>query len=406
MLFDLNRFLIAVSTALDYVEMGVLGASYNHTRRVAYVSLMMGRRLGLTDEERFDLVSLAILHDNGLCEEVLFSKIEFGKMDRLQRMEGFKEHCVIGEDSVRQYPFLTHPQNIVKYHHENWDGSGFFGLIEDEIPQPAQIVALADYVDNRFHFEEPELSHRREINAFIVENRDKRFSSDMVSCYLDVSGHTSCWLDLQSPQLERVLPENTPVFRNDIPLPDILELTRVFSRIIDAKSKFTARHSTGLIEKAMRMTQYYGFNDERSYLFAIAASLHDIGKLAIPNSIIEQRSSLTEDQFEVMKAHTYYTRAILRQIEGFEYITEWASNHHEKLNGMGYPYGFAAERLGFEDRLMTCLDIYQALTEKRPYREAASHEAVMEVLNRLAQNGYIDADIVADLDEVFSRSVI
>ena len=401
MRFDLNKFLIAVSMALDFVEMDILGATANHTRRVAYISLKMGRRLGLSDEQLFDLVSLAVLHDNGLCEEVLFSKIEPEKLDRLQRMEGYKEHCVIGEHNIAEYPFLTGAVNVVKYHHENWDGSGFFHLMGHEIPLMAQIVALADYVDNRFHFEVPQLTHRRTINGYIRENRDKRFSAQMVDCYLDVSQTPSFWLDLRSPFLEKVLPQETPTLYRDMSLRQILNISRVFGRIIDAKSKFTARHSSGLIEKAEVMARHYGFNEAKREMFAIAASLHDIGKLAIPNSILDKRDQLDANQFEQMKAHTYYTRVMLQQIEGFEEITEWASNHHEKLNGKGYPYGFSAERLCFESRLMACLDIYQALTEQRPYRDPSPHDEVIVTMRKLAQGHYIDGDIVQALDEVF-----
>ena len=401
MLFDLNRFLFAVSTALDFVEMDILGATANHTRRVAYISLMMGKRLRMTDEELFDLVSLAILHDNGLCEEVLFSKIDREKLDRLSRMEGYKEHCLIGENNIAEYPFRTQPHDIVKYHHENWNGTGFFKMMEDEIPLMAQIIALADYVDNRFHFEVPALEHRRSITQYIQDNRGKRFSYDMVECFMEVSGRASFWFDLRSPFVEKVLPRETPSFVVEMTPAEILGITRVFSRIIDSKSKFTARHSTGLIDKADRMARHYAFDEDKRNKFAIAASLHDIGKLAVPNSIIDKRGQLDIDQYEIMKSHTYLTRAVLEQIPGFEEITEWAANHHEKLNGAGYPYGFKGERLDFESRLMTCLDIYQALTEQRPYRDASHHDAVMSILRRLGEGGYIDADIVEDIGVVF-----
>ena len=402
MKFNLNNFLIAVSMALDFVEMDILGATANHTRRVAYISLRIAEKFEFTPEEIFDLCSFAILHDNGLSEEVLHSTLQIDKIDRLGRMEGFKEHCNIGERNIEGYPFMTDNRDIVRYHHENYNGSGFFGIEGDAIPLMAQIVALADYVDNRFHFEIPPVDHRKKIMEYVKNQKARRFSLEIVDAFLEVSSQTRFWFDLREPFLQEELSLLIPPIERDFGCDEVLRITSVFSRIIDSKSKFTARHSTGLIEKAKVMADFYGFQTEKKKRFAIAASLHDLGKLAIPNRILDNRHTLSMDDFEIVKSHTYYTRKALKQISCFEDITEWASNHHEKLNGAGYPYGFDAERLTFEDRLMGCLDIYQALTEQRPYRNPSPHKEVMILMKKMVKNGYIDADIVADMDRVFS----
>ena len=98
----------------------------------------------------------------------------------------------------------------------------------------------------------------------------------------------------------------------------------------------------------------------------IAALLHDVGKLAISNDIIDSHGKLTEKERYEINKHTYYTRWILEQIDGFGEIIEFASNHHEKLNGSGYPYHLSGNQIGELDRIMTICDIYQALTEERP----------------------------------------
>ena len=80
---------------------------------------------------------------------------------------------------------------------------------------------------------------------------------------------------------------------------------------------------------------------------------------------------------------------------------DWTSNHHEKLNGTGYPNGICAENLDFNSRLLGCLDIYQALTEERPYRGALSHEESMKILYEMANDNLIDFSITKDIDFVF-----
>jgi len=175
----------------------------------------------------------------------------------------------------------------------------------------------------------------------------------------------------------------------------------VFSHIVDSNSTFTAVHSSGLSDKVGKICEFYQFDNEKTKKMLIAANLHDIGKLAIPNSILDKNGKLTDDEFALIKSHTYYTRAALEKIDGFEDITNWAANHHEKLDGNGYPYGLNAKEISFESRLMGCLDMYQALTETRPYREGLGHEKTMSILYEHAQKGFIDTQIVKDIDSYF-----
>ena len=85
-------------------------------------------------------------------------------------------------------------------------------------------------------------------------------------------------------------------------------------------------------------------------------------------------------------------------------IVHWASYHHEKLDGSGYPFGKKAEELDFIDRLMACCDIYQALTEDRPYKDAMSHEKSIEIMRSMAVGNKIDSQIVEDMNKVFGKT--
>lgn len=149
------------------------------------------------------------------------------------------------------------------------------------------------------------------------------------------------------------------------------------------------------------MADYYKKGRKEKIMLMIAADLHDIGKLIVPNHILEKPARLTDEEFKIIKTHTYFTRICLEPLKGFEDITEWASNHHEKLDGSGYPYGFTRERLDFNSRMMACLDIYQALIEERPYRSGMEHHKVMKILRDMAKQDLIDGDIVEDINNVF-----
>ncbi len=163
------------------------------------------------------------------------------------------------------------------------------------------------------------------------------------------------------------------------------------------------RHSMGIAQKAIRMAKYYNYDDETTMKLYFAAAVHDIGKLVIDRDVLEKPDKLTESEHIYMQNHAYYTYDILKDIRGFEDIVSWASSHHEKLNGKGYPFGKTAEELGFNERLMACLDIYQALTEERPYKEGYEHEKVIQIMTNMANNNYIDGSIVDDINKVFSK---
>ena len=102
-----------------------------------------------------------------------------------------------------------------------------------------------------------------------------------------------------------------------------------------------------------------------------------------------------------MKGPAAASYEMLERITDFEDIAEWTGNHHEKLDGLGYPRGLKADALSFEDRLMACLDIYQALTEERPYKKKFPYSQSIDIMRSMASSGKIDAGIVEDIAAVF-----
>ncbi|URZ04336.1 HD-GYP domain-containing protein [Clostridium felsineum] len=405
MLFNLNEFLMAVSRALDFVEIDIIGVTSNHSKRTAYISLRIAKKLGLGIEQLHDIVALGILHDNGASEKGLHDRLLKNKNELInfKSFERIKEHCIIGERNIREYPFLTDVTNVLKYHHESYNGTGFFHLRGEEIPLLSQIIAISDTIDRRFHLEENDITMQEEIINFVEENRDKLFSMRLVDAFIEAAQDESLWRNLKNDRLEKALRYEPPQYRMELPVDEIRKITGVLSRIIDCKSEYTQRHSSDLSEKVEIMADYYKMSHEEKLKLIIAADLHDIGKLAVPNSILDSPKKLTKEEFKEIKKHPYFTRLALRDITGFEDITKWASNHHEKLNGKGYPSGKRAKDLDFNARLIACLDIYEALTENRPYRKALSHVVAMNILNNMRDNGFIDARITNDINYVFSR---
>jgi len=130
----------------------------------------------------------------------------------------------------------------------------------------------------------------------------------------------------------------------------------------------------------------------------IAALLHDLGKLGVPDEILEKPGRLNAQETTVMHRHSYDTYRILRHIEGLEEIAEWAGNHHETLLGNGYPFQHQEEKLSLETRVIIVADIFQALAQERPYRSSMKAEDVMQILHEMAADGRIDDKLVAIVD--------
>jgi HD-GYP domain-containing protein (c-di-GMP phosphodiesterase class II) len=151
------------------------------------------------------------------------------------------------------------------------------------------------------------------------------------------------------------------------------------------------------------MGGHYGYGPEERTALYLAAALHDLGKIATPAEVLEKPGKLDAPEFEIIKKHARDTYEWLSGVPDFETIRDWAAGHHEKLDGSGYPFGKAGDELDFNARLLACIDIYQAVSEPRPYHDARPHSETMPILYGMAKNKLIDPDIVRDLGEAMEE---
>ena len=404
MTLSLNKFLFSISFALDLAETEIKCTSAKHSKRVAYVCLKMSNLMGLSDKEKFDLCSYSLLHDNGLIESYCNFSNEYEKdeAENYFNMVNFSEHCVIGENNIKDFPFLTSQKDIILYHHENFDGSGLFGKKGSEIPILSQLISFADILDTTFDLTIIDYDKKEEINKFVFENEEKLFSKEIVKAYEKLSNSLLFWGDLEYFDEVNPLEDILPDFSMEISLEDFLGITKIFSKIIDGKSKFTAKHSKDLEEKSLKLVEYFNLDEETKLKIQIASNLHDIGKLGTPNSILDKDGSLSNSELFEIKKHAYLTHSILSKIDNFSDITKWASAHHERLDGSGYPFGLTSDDLGLEERIVSCLDFYQALVEDRPYRKSFNHDDAVSLLRKNLTNLEIDANIINAIDVVFA----
>ena len=406
MRLDFTDFLYAMSFALDAIEHEFSGATAEHGKRVAWLSMKMAEGMGLSEEQLVDFIGCAVLHDNAVIEYLQEEKkrqiVSAGSRDGddtgISYLAG---HAIIGERNAALLPFRTGVKNVILWHHENADGSGALGLRQDQTDFRSEFIHVADAVDILYDLKNAEPAGFEGIRKFVAGEAGHLFSDRAAAQFQKIAFEDI--LDLQAKGPEALLKERLPAIWHDYSDEEIKAIAEFFAKIVDYKSPFTTAHSLGVAGKAKTMAEYYGWDADKTIRYYLAGAMHDIGKVVIGNEILEKPGKLDQWEYSVMKDHARASLQILGDIEGFEDITEWAANHHEKLDGSGYSRGLDASQLSFEERLMACIDIYQALTEDRPYKSGMSHAKTIAIMNSMVEEGKIDGAITMDIDTVFGN---
>jgi HD-GYP domain-containing protein (c-di-GMP phosphodiesterase class II) len=288
-----------------------------------------------------------------------------------------KIRCERGSYIAKQLGF-SHSVSAGIYNlDEHWNGRGYpDGLRKDEIPLFSRIANLSQTLDVFFTSRGPQAA---------LEAAQKRsgrwFDPDLVKAAMSLANSGALWQGLDDQNLVRQVaslePEHRRVNANE---DSIDKICAAFAEVIDAKSPFTYRHSNGVADAALEIGQWFGMNPKTLKQLRRAALLPDIGKLSVPNSILEKPAKLTSGEWTVIKAHPFQTFEILKKIPGFERLSQDAAAHHEKLDGSGYWLGLRSEQLSRFARILAVADIFDALHAKRPYRDGMPLEKVFEIL--------------------------
>ncbi len=368
-----------LSYALDVAEK----TYFSHSKHVAYLSAMISKELNLTKDEQKNIYIASLLHDIGA------GNINYDE-----------DHCEMGKEIISHLPLDSAIAEYIYYHHEYFDGSGNNGIVGENIPIGGQIICLTNSFDIMFReLKEVTIDEYAKINEWIDKNKNL-YAPELVDAFKTLIEKEYILLDYYNREFNNILAKKINIEFIELDYEGVKAYAHAFSKIIDRRSNFTYRHSIGIAELTNKITIGLGYDTETQNKMYIAALLHDIGKLVISNDIIDKEGKLdTSERYEINK-HTYYTRWILEQIDGFEEITEYASNHHEKLNGKGYPLKLRENEISELDRIMAICDILQALTEERPYRDNMPIEKVWSIIDSMVENYELDADLVSKVKVV------
>lgn len=383
---DLGQAIHALSDAIDLV-----GVNVCHGKRVGCMALQCGRGLGLSELELEDLFHAGLLHDCGVSSTYMHCCL-VSELD----WEGSKFHCIKGSELLSQFPPLAHLAPIVRYHHTHWEV-----LREAELPektmQLANLIYLVDRVDalTAQHYERDLLLARQTVCDTVWRLRGSFFAPELVALFLDLSSNEAFWLSLETRHLMRFIYEREREFQpTPVSFPELRQLALLFARVVDAKSPFTMEHSLGTARLARFLAKQAGLTSKTCEKIEIAALLHDLGKLQVPDEILEKPGPLTREERAMIQRHSFETYQILRGITGLEDITLWAAYHHETPDGHGYPFHRHGAELTVEMRIIAVSDVFQALAQCRPYRKPLAPAEILTVLRTFVHKDRLDGEIV------------
>ncbi|OQB14491.1 MAG: Cyclic di-GMP phosphodiesterase response regulator RpfG [Firmicutes bacterium ADurb.Bin193] len=389
-IINLNELLLCLSNAQDLVS----PLLRNHHEQVGYLAFRLAEQLKLSNKQQKNIFIAAQIHDIG----------SFSTDERLELIEtepiGVNNHAFIGARIVEDFRPLRQLSNFIRYHHLPWnDGKGSMYMGND-VPLESHIIHLADRVCTKIDIHKNIISQIPFILSEIDKGRGTLFVPKVVDALIALSKTEYIWLDLISQSPVKKLPKGIyEVLALDID--DIVDISSMFSKIIDFRSRYTSRHSAGVAKTAQRLAELVGFSKYECKMMLVAGYLHDLGKLAIRNDVLEKPSKLDEDEFNEIRSHTYYTYQLLDSIPQFDTIKTWASYHHEKISGNGYPFHIKDNNLSLGARVMAVADVFTAITEDRPYRKGMSVEQAKEVLHSMVDSGALDKRVVDILCDNF-----
>ncbi len=386
---DLRQIVYALSDALDLVGIDDVA----HGKRVGIMASECAQTMGLSGEETRFLFDLGLLHDIGVSStrthHHLISEFDW---------EGSQVHAEAGHALLKDFPPLARMATPILHHHTRWERLPAVDASEEQ-KREANLIFLADRVDafaSPHYGKSDFFDHVEEIRKKIEIHSGVYFSPELVKTFLKASEAEAFWLLLEPRAIQNYLrdklAEGSPY------QPQFAELRMlgvIFSHIVDAKSPFTVDHSMGVARLARHLGKLAGVSEENCDKLEIAGLLHDLGKLRIPDEILDKPGGLDRHERLIINTHSFETYQILHGIGGFEEIALWAAYHHEEPNGKGYPFHVKEQDLSIEARILRVADIVQALVQNRPYRKGLPMQEVLEYIEKLTAEGRLDADIVS-----------
>lgn len=440
----LSEVLAGLSFALDLTE----GQRQGHSIRSTLIGMRIAEAIGLPKDQRSALFYALLMKDLGCSSNAARFAALFAADDQtlkanlktinwsnalesfnfvatnvapgafwLQRVwqtlavlsrgpKGAREvvetRCERGADIARMLGFPDETVQAIRALDEHWDGRGQpYGLKRTEIPLLGRIVGLSQTVEVYFSQYDERTAYQ-----MALSRRSSWFDPLLVDALVSLRRDAAFWQRLgdgnELDHLCEVEPPDNVIMADENRLDLVAE---AFAKVIDAKSPWTYRHSTGVAHTAVAIGTVLGYTPTRLRNLHRAALLHDLGKLGVSSLVLDKPGKLTDEELMIMRRHPAHTNAILSRVGCFHHLADIAASHHERLDGLGYHRGITSDAIEEETRILCIADISDALLATRPYRDGLPPERVLQIMGREVGTA-IDANCYGALEVVLTGALI
>ncbi|WP_336937837.1 HD-GYP domain-containing protein [Vibrio cholerae] len=388
---NLRQTFFCIARALDSVGIDDI----NHGHRVGYMAYSCAKAMEWSEEECQLVFSLGLIHDCGVAQ-----KRDFYNLLENMQPDNVRQHCLRGYELLSHCPPLSLFADAIMYHHTPWKDLKNID-IADRDKRFAALIFLSDRIDYlkelypKDQFGNVTQEARNQVCLEIGRLSGTLFERDLVREMQNLLEKEFIWFSMDYQHVEalgQTLP-SIPFFEQKLGVDDVMSIAMLMANIVDAKSQFTFYHSQKVAEICQRLAKELGLDPEMQKALYLTGLVHDIGKLHTPEDILHKPSKLNESEYLCIQRHSTDSRYTLQMMFGNSMICEWAGNHHERLDGSGYPRGLQGSEIDLPSRIIAVADVFQALTQARPYRGRMSLKEVMNILSHEVSCGRLDNQV-------------
>jgi putative nucleotidyltransferase with HDIG domain len=385
----IQDILLSLANVVDLMN----PALNEHHKHVAYISYRIATTLGYNQTDIQHIVLAALLHDIGaFSEQERLSLLHFE--DYLYSRVHF--HAEVGYQFLREFPLLEKAASYIRFHHRSWQPVNDDIIQDVKVPKESYIIHLADRISVLIRRNQNILRQTNNIRTRVA-TKSSVFPPELLEAFYDTSRKEEFWLNTLYEPVDEVLCHSIGLETLQLNSAQFESLIDLFRRIIDFRSIFTSVHSSGVAAVAVALAEIAGFSHQEIHMIKYAGYLHDLGKIAIPSEILEKPSYLAPHEQSIIRIHPYHTDRILRPIKMLDTIRIWAAQHHERLDGNGYPFHYNQNTLSLGSRILAVADVFTALTEDRPYRSGIQIVNALDIIKNMANDNILDKEVYEQL---------
>jgi HD-GYP domain-containing protein (c-di-GMP phosphodiesterase class II) len=411
-----------------------LGQPMEHMIRACLIALRLGERLGLAESERgvvyysgllawvgchtdayeqakwfgddttlkrdahyyYDMgkvgpaISFMLKHVGG-PERPLPTRTRIGAAfmgDGLRAMRALAEnHYRATDELVERLDLGEEVRASLRQTYERWDGKGAYGMQGEEIAVVSRLINLADVVEV--------FGRTGGVEAATMVARERsgsQFDPGLVDAFCEQAPMLLAELD-HAPSWEAVIAAE-PALAREIAGAELDEALAAIGEFAELKSPSIMGHTRAVVELVSEAAGGYGLPEADAGVLRRAACVYDLGRLGVPNTVWDKQGPLTRSERERVRTHPYLCERMLAFCPSLARLGQIAVQHHERLDGSGYPRGLSGDAIDASARLLAAADSYQAMCEMRPHRPARTPAEAAAELRREVTAGRLDGDAV------------